>query len=325
MPTTPFIIPGKPFADNFRQFTAELRSTFAEALKNGRAGFPIKRVFELFPLNVIEASVGEQLIGRGDIEVASDSSSSGKFENRGEWIIIDFGDDVAGLITIEFDEIFSGMFSWREDGHVLQLDFLPTVKVVMAKLPDEWGIRSNQRLIQIVLRRDKVDYLFRSETDPPEDTLLQVDLTLDPPEDDGITPRALNRSRTLVLDDEGGQLIACGIAACVWCATQGDEDNPDETPEVPPPRDTDYVLFVDCVSAIADVYRGHLRSDPFWETHEEVLKGNKTARLNFAFDNCIPPVPPTIQPLGSYKIRITTIQVDITLPLKVMVSGPVIL
>lgn len=315
-------VPGKQYARSVQQFTGELVNTIRRC-GTGRTSFPIQRVFEVFPINVIDNTAGKQLRDRGAIEVECQAgAASGTFWNEAEeWLEVPFGDKNVGRVTVFFDERVEGEWLYDQVNNELMLDLSNNpVIVVLNDFPSEWGINHNQRLYQISFSPDQIVYYFVAQISDTDTNEIIVDLTLEPPEG---SVQGVGAENAVIRPFEAGMVVACLVLTCVWCATDGTGvPDPDDMRPPDADREADYELIPDCVRRSGSRLLVYFDRDPFWEDHDKVL--GKSAIIKYIWNNCKAPVAGIPAEPGRYKMRIDRYHFDLTLPHQVEISGPII-
>lgn len=133
-------LPGKQWAGEVTKFAEELFGAYEH-----ETAYPIRRVFEMLPLKVINGSAADLLIRRGFL---NPDLAHATLSNKGDRIEGMFGDVNLGRVGIAFPEdIQARVISHNWDPYRYTLDFSSNpIPVALYDMPAEHDVWPDQRL-----------------------------------------------------------------------------------------------------------------------------------------------------------------------------------
>lgn len=306
-------VPGKPYAEPGKIFMAEF-SDFL--LGDPNAKFPIRRLFEIFPINPETSQLAQEIIARGDL-----ARNNQRISNSGPFIDAVFNDETLKAISIPIEETVSCSYSTDKGAIKLTFDPGDEPDISFANLPIEFNISSNQRFESIEINPTGTIYGFHARDDENDKTLVWVDFNLD-------FPTLVDPTDASALDDPGDpggdgdwtKLIWVFLCACL------SQKNPVGKPTQPEPCPDSWCNSADCVAYLtapdgSKIYGAHFLFDAFGGSDPDVLIG-KIIRIYNAGNNSFPLGNAVLVPKGQfYRIQVTTVNQDATSPYRLSFYG----
>jgi hypothetical protein len=261
-----FTLPGKQWASEVGKFAEELFGAY----ERGNP-YPIRRVFEILPVNVIEGSAADLLIRRGYL--APDTVHA-TLSNQGDYIDGMFGDVNLGRVGIVFTEQIQAKVAKHDAGQYrYALDFSSNpVPVALYDVPAEYDVRTNQRLHEIAFGASVVSYSLRAFEDSADAIRLDVDLTKELPAKPGTLldkeplDAALRNFAATASASPG--LKKCKKfmidTPCCKCCEYEFEAQDCDHPDPPKPSGPSSWYTSDAACDFGASYAAHFFRNPFW-------------------------------------------------------------
>jgi len=162
------------YAGRHHQSALLFLEEFAKALRTHHP-FPIRRFFELFPLNPTTKNVVDRLVRRGDIMV-----NQQELTNTGPFADTRFHDEVAGDIGMYFPKDLKATFALNADSVEVRMTG-GDVLITLYALPPDLGIGPRFVFRGSTLTRDRHTHSLEDDLRPGVFIDVVVDLTRDPP------------------------------------------------------------------------------------------------------------------------------------------------
>ena len=271
-----FTVPGKDYAQAVNQFYVEFRDHFKHKIP-----YPIGRLFQLFPINIVEGGTPDLLIQRGNLAFSQASVS-----NTGDAIDATFGDRTLGRLSISFPASIDAKLTSPSPGTFV-VDFSKApIAVVLFDIDAKYRILTNQQLTTISFAPNLVSYEFFALNDPGARLKIDVDLTKSPPQPSKAPPAQPKVASLLPISmglgffsgdpDKEFHPGYFGPFQCDCCGGYSDSKTQPRSPSDP----NELTLYADCMCQAPDgSYRAFFVNNPFWTQDGAKKAVGKTAHF----------------------------------------------
>jgi hypothetical protein len=163
-----FRSPGAEYQNTVQNFVIEFLNHF-----QAKQGYPISRIFQIFPFQVTDRGKAQDLISRGNVEFSGESA-----QNSGEKIEVKFTDQNVGKLSVVFKSEMRGKLSnISKRSFTLTFDPSHQVPVVFYELDPKHEMGPNQVLESIDFTPKLVSYTLHEVGEESRKIRIEIDLT----------------------------------------------------------------------------------------------------------------------------------------------------